>query len=1118
MAQQGIKYTFETSNGTQIGDVFPMESNGESNLSQPRQIQNVLIINNRPVFIINGDLAQRFVAGFNFDIEITDAAPVDTQFAGSYVVGSFEYEPGNIINGALYDPIKDITYIPANSTVPREAASVLRIDTDTNAIYVAAQSACLYIPTTQIELTSTLNSNDGTYTINQVEEAGTYQVQNILNSQTFTIFGEYAHIFREDFVFTLVGDSSNPAFGVDYTVDSADNVSGTTTIRLKVGAGYNEIPNGSTVTGSLTLRTPTTYIEVVESLQATEVNEGIVTVSETGVFDIVVMNVLNISTTPQTQVLIEIDGDRSAYFDHFVNSSCQIQVKDNAFLQNNRLQVNTVTFSNATNRTSITATVYKSVSAEDQFPNIGGTIITPPLSTEYGYIRYSVPNVLTSLRLIGHGTSFFNAETSWGYAIQQNLINLLDNFASTISPGNPLTGQIWYDLNDEVMRVMSPTGWRNIVTTSGVGDQDLDMNGYRIINLGDPIDPTDALNLQTADNLYVHAGGDTLTGDYEFDGEARLVLSEPTQSIDLSGGSTINVDDSSVTLSSDSSIHLTDASLISFEGSGTLSMGGNAIINVGSPVNGTDAVNKTYVDSLSSGIVWISPVIDPNVFDDTLLGPPDPDVDPLVKFDKTYYVTQAGATGDWAPFAGHLVNYTSINPEDPGVPYTWGSVLGQPIEVGARVGVFFDPKNNAPGVIEAAGNFVGQTGKVAIASAIDPITKEVTWDFVTPSEPDAVSVNGPRSARFRMSYTFRGTWGVGQFGVDYDWIEFAGPTAVIPGNGLKYTDNVLSIVTGPSMTTENGQLDVVPDSPGLNNRFVKRSGDTMIGPLTLQSDPAGALQASTKQYTDARDAATLTSANAYTDGRIATTEAAITAGDNATLTSANTYTNTQINTVLKLSGGTMTGFLTLSGDPTANLHAATKQYVDNAVTGGIGGNFLRLDGTNSPTADISFAGNKLTNLGTPTANADAATKQYVDAAVSGGGAVDVKDVKVTSADTDAGFLADKIIEGTGITITEVDTGGGNLALSISTGSPAQPPRQEKVSLQNGIDFVAGTTTVVTIATNRPTIKNNLDIFMDGVYQHSPTYSYNATTGEITFTSVIPLYVNYIELKWLFIPA
>lgn len=36
---------------------------------------------------------------------------------------------------------------------------------------------------------------------------------------------------------------------------------------------------------------------------------------------------------------------------------------------------------------------------------------------------------------------------------------------------------------------------------------------------------------------------------------------------------------------------------------------------------------------------------------------------------------------------------------------------------------------------------------------------------------------------------------------------------------------------------------------------------------------------------------------------------------------------------VKLSGGTLTGLLTLSGDPSANMHAATKQYVDNLIQG-----------------------------------------------------------------------------------------------------------------------------------------------------------------------------------------
>lgn len=59
------------------------------------------------------------------------------------------------------------------------------------------------------------------------------------------------------------------------------------------------------------------------------------------------------------------------------------------------------------------------------------------------------------------------------------------------------------------------------------------------------------------------------------------------------------------------------------------------------------------------------------------------------------------------------------------------------------------------------------------------------------------------------------------------------------------------------------------------------------------------------------------------------------------------------------SGGTMTGALTLSGDPTADLQAATKQYVDSAVSGlsgamhfiGVSTTPISDGGTETPTVD-----------------------------------------------------------------------------------------------------------------------------------------------------------------------
>lgn len=86
-------------------------------------------------------------------------------------------------------------------------------------------------------------------------------------------------------------------------------------------------------------------------------------------------------------------------------------------------------------------------------------------------------------------------------------------------------------------------------------------------------------------------------------------------------------------------------------------------------------------------------------------------------------------------------------------------------------------------------------------------------------------------------------------------------------------------------------------------------------------------------------------------------------------------------------GDTMTGFLTLSADPTNTLHAATKQYVDS----GLGDK-------------VDLSGGTMTGLlilsGDPSAGLGAATKQYVDSSVnsiSGKYAAPVQDITELTA-------------------------------------------------------------------------------------------------------------------------
>jgi len=66
------------------------------------------------------------------------------------------------------------------------------------------------------------------------------------------------------------------------------------------------------------------------------------------------------------------------------------------------------------------------------------------------------------------------------------------------------------------------------------------------------------------------------------------------------------------------------------------------------------------------------------------------------------------------------------------------------------------------------------------------------------------------------------------------------------------------------------------------------------------------------------------------------TPAANVAITEATQFTSKAYVDTADATKLNLSGGTLTGALTLSGAPTSNLHAATKAYVDDKVAAGGG--------------------------------------------------------------------------------------------------------------------------------------------------------------------------------------
>ena len=200
---------------------------------------------------------------------------------------------------------------------------------------------------------------------------------------------------------------------------------------------------------------------------------------------------------------------------------------------------------------------------------------------------------------------------------------------------------------------------------------------------------------------------------------------------------------------------------------------------------------------------------------------------------------------------------------------------------------------------------------------------------------------------------------------------------------------------------------------------VNKAGDTMSGFLTLHAAPTGSMHAANKNYVDTSITSHATDDTKHLTPAQNTLVDGITVGfaDINQLTGIAANVQDQIDSKVNLTGGTMTGLLTLSADPSTALQAATKQYVDSndALKVSKAGDTMTGDLTlpGAPTADlhaatkkyvddkdaaqktyidnqdntkVSKAGDTMTGAlvlpGNPTANLEAAPKQYVDSSVA----------------------------------------------------------------------------------------------------------------------------------------
>lgn len=104
---------------------------------------------------------------------------------------------------------------------------------------------------------------------------------------------------------------------------------------------------------------------------------------------------------------------------------------------------------------------------------------------------------------------------------------------STTPPATPVTGTMWFNTTDGVLYVYDASllpgnPWRSLATGGSASTGNLDMGAYSITNVADAVNPTDALNLQTGNSLYVNITGDTLTGPIDMGTNKITNLGAPT--------------------------------------------------------------------------------------------------------------------------------------------------------------------------------------------------------------------------------------------------------------------------------------------------------------------------------------------------------------------------------------------------------------------------------------------------------------------------------------------------------------------------------------------------------------------------------------------------------------
>ncbi len=185
---------------------------------------------------------------------------------------------------------------------------------------------------------------------------------------------------------------------------------------------------------------------------------------------------------------------------------------------------------------------------------------------------------------------------------------------------------------------------------------------------------------------------------------------------------------------------------------------------------------KTYVDNLSTGLNWQSPVESVNVIADTNTPVGTPATN------DAYIINTGGATGAWSSFAaGDLVQWQGS---------TW--VKLKSLAVGDRFGVAYISSTTPGGALASKkNNKVQITGGSAGA---------FSYTFTVPTGNDALYVANTNDFYQGVSFTY--STGL------VSWVQFSSSTAYSFGNGLSTTGNTVALGPLTADWDQTGAFDI----------------------------------------------------------------------------------------------------------------------------------------------------------------------------------------------------------------------------------------------------------------------------------------------------------------------